>query len=614
MNTLSFTTLLTHSLAWALLYSLWQGLLVYGILFVLLCALRDVSARAKYFLSVGAFTTLVAWFADTWATYYQKMKGITVYISNGNGAASPLITHQDLSTPLNIADQGFVKSALIGMERYSSIIIAVYCVGLALMLFRFAVNLWQVRMLKKSGVVAPHEHLNELVAQWQEHFNISRPVKLLLSARVDVPMMLGILKPIILLPVATINHLSMEQLEAVLLHELAHIRRQDYLLNIFQTIAETVLFFNPFIWLIFSVIRKERENCCDDMVVEHTTDPLPYARALAILETNRYEGNLGLAVTGKHKNQLFNRIKRIMEMKKQNINYSQLGIAVMVIIAITCSLAIFTPSFAQKTKAKKDNSDSVKTTKSYAYKKVLVDSNGKKKVENKTVTSRSQTDVEVSFTDDDFPGNMNGSFSKAIDNIATAAAEIAMAFTKEDEAEMEREMEQAKKEMKKARAEMKIARREMIDAQKEMAAVDWDNVRAEINKGLAEADRVLNDPKLKKEISIEIKRGLEEGKAALEEARRELKTRKMSLSVSTDDNGTKVSGGNDFEAMLDKMEEEGLIDRKKGFAIAKSEDGTLKINNKVQPNSVYEHYRQYLDAGSIAISGKKGQLSISIDN
>src|SRR4051812_47605772 len=82
MNTLSLTTtLLTHSLAWALLYSLWQGLLVFGILYALLKAMPNINARAKYYMSFGALTAMAIWFADTWISEFQKLKGITVYIT-----------------------------------------------------------------------------------------------------------------------------------------------------------------------------------------------------------------------------------------------------------------------------------------------------------------------------------------------------------------------------------------------------------------------------------------------------------------------------------------------------------------------------------------------------
>lgn len=302
-------------------------------------------------------------------------------------------------------------------------------------------------------------------------------------------------------------------------------------------------------------------------------------------------------------------------MKKQNINYSQLGIALMLIIAISFSLAIFTPSFAQKAKSKMADTDTTKTTRSYSYEKVIIDSNGNKKVISKTVNSNDGGDVQVSFSGDDFAGSISGDFTKAISDIALAATEIATAVSKIDKEEVAKEMAHAGKEMESAQKEMRLARKEMIKAQKEVDAVDWEQVRAEINKGLAEADKALNDPELKKEIAMEIRRGLEEGKAALEEAKAELRKQRVSVSVTSDDNGpAPATPENNFDEMLDKMEREGLIDRKRGFNIVKSENGTLIINNEIQPKSVFKHYSQYLDANNIVISGKKGKLSITVNN
>ena len=173
-------------------------------------------------------------------------------------------------------------------------------------------------------------------------------------------MMIGALKPVILLPIATINYLTTEQVETILLHELAHIKRHDYLLNIFQTIAETILFFNPFVWLISRIIRREREHCCDDIVIANMSSPLPYAKALAMLENTRLEANnVALAATG-NKQQLLGRIKRIMGTRKNKLNYTQLTIVIVVVLAVTLTVATFTytQSFAQKSK----NSNASDTT------------------------------------------------------------------------------------------------------------------------------------------------------------------------------------------------------------------------------------------------------------
>jgi beta-lactamase regulating signal transducer with metallopeptidase domain len=113
-----------------------------------------------------------------------------------------------------------------------------------------------------------------------------------------------------------VEELGPEGLEAILLHELAHISRADYLINIFQSAIETLLFFNPFVWRMSSVIRREREHCCDDLVVAFTEQPLAYARALSSLARQHAAPlpAIALAATGQQP-LLFNRIKRIIEMK-----------------------------------------------------------------------------------------------------------------------------------------------------------------------------------------------------------------------------------------------------------------------------------------------------------
>jgi uncharacterized protein (TIGR03435 family) len=116
---------------------------------------------------------------------------------------------------------------------------------------------------------------------------LSRPVRLLVSALVQVPTVVGWLRPIVLVPVGALSGLPREHLEALLLHELAHIRRHDYLVNILQSIAEALLFYHPAIWWVSAHLRAERELCCDDLAVSVSGDALTYARALAELESCR---------------------------------------------------------------------------------------------------------------------------------------------------------------------------------------------------------------------------------------------------------------------------------------------------------------------------------------
>ena len=591
MNILSVTSLFTHSLVWALLYSLWQGMIVYGCLYLLLKIAGNISSGIRYYLSLGAFTSLFTWFAATWADQYQKLKGITVYVTQpGINAASP-ITYSARTVVSDPVSFDMFRHSFSGVEQYSSIIVILYFIGLGLMFLRFLINWLQLHELRTNGVVSPDEHLNELTLYWSEQLNISFPVRLLMSSRIDVPMMLGTFRPVILIPVAAMSQLSLDQVEAILLHELAHIKRQDYLVNILQTIAETVLFFNPFVWLLSSAIRQEREHCCDDLVVAHTANPMPYARALAMLECERSGNQLSLAITG-NKNQLFNRIKRIMEMKKQNINYSQLSIIILAIIAITFSVAAYTPSFAQKSKKDK-GADTAKKQSTYVYKTVTIDSNGNKKVTSKTTHEpvKEEDDdvhVNVSINGDDYSKDVK----KIVNDIVKASRDAAMAMTDIDKHKLEIEIEKAEKE---------------IDL------VDWEGIKVEINKSIKEVDDEINDPKLRKEIKIEIKKNLEQAKEELENVSREMKHKNVAIAIAGDGDNQYRPNANDFDAMLDKMESEHLIDRSRSFKIKKEND-ELYINGEKQSNSVYDNYKRYLHGKTVIIKGKKGDLSISIDN
>src|SRR5262249_14459722 len=116
---------------------------------------------------------------------------------------------------------------------------------------------------------------------------VSRRVRLLPTNRVDSPSVIGWLRPVILAPVGMLSGLAPQQVEALLAHELAHVRRHDYLVSVLQGIAESLLFYHPAVWWISNQIRTEREHCCDDLAVEASGDVLVYARALAALEAMR---------------------------------------------------------------------------------------------------------------------------------------------------------------------------------------------------------------------------------------------------------------------------------------------------------------------------------------
>ena len=152
---------------------------------------------------------------------------------------------------------------------------------------------------------------------WQQRLNLlarrlhlSRPVTLLESCLARVPVVIGYIRPVILMPVGLLTGMPAGQLESILLHELAHIRRYDYLVNLLQTSVEGLLFYHPAVWWISGVIRTEREHCCDDLAVSLSGDAREYATALATLEQCRWDAaETALAATGGN---IVKRIRRLL--------------------------------------------------------------------------------------------------------------------------------------------------------------------------------------------------------------------------------------------------------------------------------------------------------------
>ena len=162
-----------------------------------------------------------------------------------------------------------------------------WLIGVAVAALRLITGAAHVRKLRRSGLSAVSDEVRHVLAAAAERLGVTRVVEIAQSTLVSGPVVIGWLKPLVLLPAASLNGLTMEQLEAVLAHELAHVRRLDYLANLLQTIVETVFFYHPAVWWVSRRMRIHREDCCDDRAVRAITTPLTYASALLKLHELR---------------------------------------------------------------------------------------------------------------------------------------------------------------------------------------------------------------------------------------------------------------------------------------------------------------------------------------
>lgn len=342
MNLLPITGDFVRALGWTILHSMWQAFFIHACLRIVLKLWPLAGARIRYNLSLLSLTGIFTWFLATLYMHMQRLQEIQENILfAGNHAVS---ISAAASQPPVYPSQDPLMWMFPNLEMCFPFLVMLYIAGMAVMTIKLCSDLFQLQQIRTTRTepmgAAWDKHLNRLAAQLQ----IPRKVKLLISSHVQVPVMLGFLKPLILLPIAMVNNLTEAQLEAVLLHELAHIKRNDYLLNIFQSIVETILFFNPFVWLISKTIRIEREHCCDDLVIANTVQPLQYAQALVALEQYRLTANRLTMAAADNKQHLFYRIKRIMEMKTTHLNYSQKFLAVLIIATGLVSIAWLNPA------------------------------------------------------------------------------------------------------------------------------------------------------------------------------------------------------------------------------------------------------------------------------
>jgi beta-lactamase regulating signal transducer with metallopeptidase domain len=306
-----------HVAGWTLVHFVWQGALMGLCAAAALRLLRSASAQTRYAVACGALAAMMAApvitarFLSSASDPARGPAALMASMPPHTIAASAA----ELFLTIAPARDGLpAQMARRTLDPLLPLLVAAWLAGVAFLLVRLAGGWWRVRRL--------HRHaLASAASQWQRasdriaaRLHLRRRVHLVDSALVDTPTALGWLRPVVLLPIAALANLAPVQVEAILAHELAHIRRHDYVVNLLQTVAETFLFYHPAMWWVSARIREEREHCCDDVAVRACGDAVGYAAALTELETWRTEGRpqLVLAATS---GSLLDRVRRVLRVR-----------------------------------------------------------------------------------------------------------------------------------------------------------------------------------------------------------------------------------------------------------------------------------------------------------
>lgn len=314
------TTRIIQAFSWMLIHSLWQGLLLAVATALVLMFTRKASAAVRYNLVFVQFLLFVAACTCTfiWVWNRESTQGLPQVFA-GKLAANA-------TQAFNI-DAGSIREFGYACMRYFTVNAPfVVMVWFILFLFRsvkFMGGLLFIQQARRRKVSLPNAYWQQRMAVLCQKLQLKRAVQLLESGYVKVPFVIGHLKPAILMPIGLLAGLPPEQVEAVLLHELAHIRRNDYIVNFLQTLAETVFFFNPGLMWISSLLRDERENCCDDIALAQTKNKREFVQALiSFKEYSLYGSAYQVAFPGK-KNHLLQRVSRILQNQNKALGTAE---------------------------------------------------------------------------------------------------------------------------------------------------------------------------------------------------------------------------------------------------------------------------------------------------
>jgi GWxTD domain-containing protein len=316
-------TALGTAIGWTILHSLWEGAFIAAALAAALLVIR--APRIRYIAACAAL--LAALFAFGFTLLYM--------IPN-----APHAVHDIRPSLLTAANGGLVLSRPTPwsqrLDEIAPWLAQFWMLGVLVFYLRTGAALLSIQSLRKRGTCHPGATWQTRMSQLSARLKMTRPVMLLESCFANTPMVIGHLRPVILVPAGVIAGIPAAQMEAILLHELAHIRRHDYLINLIQREVEGFLFYNPAVWWVSKVIRAERENCCDDAAISITGDSHSYALALEALELNRWSNREpAIAATGGN---LVKRIRRVLYPQTPAITWAPVLVAL--VLMATTALAL----------------------------------------------------------------------------------------------------------------------------------------------------------------------------------------------------------------------------------------------------------------------------------
>src|SRR5579863_4549830 len=322
-------TTIIRALCWTLLHSLWQGLILAIVAGAVMLLTRKARSATRYTL----LATLVTGFLlVSGYTFLRELRSPIARtpvvlsdvapVTDAGGAPSVQVGGQPVQT--NFTDQ-----LVQYFNTHASVVVVVWFIVFMARFVKLLSGLVYAQRVRSYGTSAAPAEWQDRLAILVQRLEISRPVRLLESALIKVPVAVGWLKPVILVPVGMLAQLPADQVESIILHELAHISRRDYLFNLAQNIVDTLFFFNPALLWVSSLIRTERENCCDDVAIRESRSRRRLVEAL--VSFHEYQKSVPGAISARgyslafagENNGVVKRVERIVHKRNHSLNVGE---------------------------------------------------------------------------------------------------------------------------------------------------------------------------------------------------------------------------------------------------------------------------------------------------
>jgi beta-lactamase regulating signal transducer with metallopeptidase domain len=321
-------------------HSLWQGLVAAVLAGGFLMLTKTSRPAFRYNVLIALLGSVLIANA---ATFLIVLPDIQSRISGTVFLSAAGVTENHVAGATHSSSQlsTFTGNIISFCDQHASSIFTIWLLVFLWKSFQATAGLMYLKKLRKTGIHAPSNHWKDVFADLTRRLRIEQRLMFFESEHVKVPMVIGYMKPAMLVPLGMLAGMPAAQVEAILLHELAHIRRRDYLVNLIQIFCENIYFFNPALIWISYLIREEREHCCDDLAIEVTENKTSFIHALVSFQEYNFSGNIAAVAFAGKKNHLLDRIKRIINHNNKSLDaMEKVFVSISLVAAIALSAAV----------------------------------------------------------------------------------------------------------------------------------------------------------------------------------------------------------------------------------------------------------------------------------